>query len=935
MEDRYLLQTKKMGIKQLKSRLFIIICLLAILAIILSCSNIRSQSKYAIGFSQCCSDPWRNVMEGEMYRELAFYPEIGFEIRKAEGNSNRQIEQIRELVELGVDLLIVAPNESEPLTAVIEEVYSKKIPVILIDRKTESESYTAYVGGDNYFIGKTAANYIANKFNRKGKIIELQMAKSVSAAIERNRGFMDGLDAYPNMEVIEAVETELIAENVYNELPTVLNRHPEIDIIFAHTDMLAELAYEVAKSQNRAEDIFFVGVDGIPGNGNGIQSVEEGVLDASLLYPTGGAEAIQLALTILHRLPFEKKNLLETTVIDPSNARIIHLQMEKVNNLQKTIDEQISQNAKLNQIFRNQRLFIVILTSSLLVALILGAFLWRSLQTRKKINRNLENKNREVLKQQEQILAMSNEVSAATKAKVDFFTNISHEFRTPLTLILGFAEDLIPSKELSNQVKKSIQLISENGFRLLRLVNQLMDFRKIESNKMRILVQEKDLIAFIENIMKSYRQVAKKRNIDFQLYSRHESLKLFFDGSMMDKVFFNLLSNAFKFTPNGGKIHLFVQKDEFENLVKIMVEDSGAGMSKEVLQHIFEPFYQGSSEPNPGTGLGLPLSQRLIDLHGGTLTVNSIPDKGSRFTVTLFLGSNHFNPDQISTKSESFLSQEFLFLPEIQNKEEAPQIIHTVIDQPKLLLIEDNPDLQFFLRKKLGEEYMLTQATEGNVGIQMAFEQIPDLIICDIMLPDANGIEITKHLKSDLRTSHIPVILLTAQSTIEQQIEGTRVGADAYIIKPFNARLLQEKIKNLLHNRQILKESFGQDIVAINQQTAISSIDQKFLNHFISYIKSNYSRQDFQVTDLCEEMGLSRSQLYRKIKALLGLSISEYIQNIRLEKAEKLLIKGELTIAEVAYQVGYTSPDYFSTLFKSRYNLVPSQFRKDRMKEKQ
>jgi signal transduction histidine kinase/DNA-binding response OmpR family regulator len=908
--------------KTIKAFLFLLISS----QLMLSCKK-EKQEKFHIGFSQCCDDPWRDVMNAEMYRELNFHPDIDFEIQVANNSNETQIHQIKALISQGIDLLIVAPNESDPLTPVVEEVFQSGIPVIMIDRKTASERYTAYLGADNYEIGKTAANYIANKFDGQGRAVELKLPTNISPAVERNRGFKDALEMYPALKIIAELEIDTFPISIDKQLPGVLEAYPDINIIFSHTDLIAERAYEIADSMGLADQIFFVGVDGVPGTGRGIQAVEDGILDASMLYPTGGVEAIRLALAILNNLPYERKTLLQTTVIDQSNARILHLQMKKVSSLQESIDEQIQGINELETVYRNQQIFIIILISSLLLSIILGLFLWKSLRAKQAVNRSLAEKNNEILKQKEEIQKMSDKAQIATQAKVNFFTNISHELRTPLTLILGFAEDLLP-KDHKNE-SQSINLIKQNAYRLLRLVNQLMDFRKIESDRMRVRASENDLIAFINHIMQSYHKVAEKHDIDFKLFTRYEHLSVWFDVNMLDKVLFNLLSNAFKNTPDGGKIHLSITVDNFENLVMIKVEDTGKGIAEEDIPHVFEPFYQDESGISTGTGIGLSLSQALIKLHQGEITLKSKINRGSQFIINLPLGNTHFTDGQlISAQPETLLKEEYLLPLETHNPALKGQQ-QSSAKEHKLLIIEDNPDMQFFLTSKLNAFYETEVKGNGEEGLQHAFQLIPDLIICDIMLPGMNGLDISKNLKSDLRTSHIPIILLSSRSTIEQQIEGTKTGADAYVTKPFNIEFLYEKIRNLLHNRQMLKDAYNSELININLSNHTNTLDQDFIQKFVTYIEQNYHRQDFQVTDLCGEMNLSRSQLYRKVKALLGLSISDYIQNTRLKKAKALLQEEQLSISEIAYQVGYNSPDYFTTVFKSKYDMAPTQFRKN------
>ena len=900
-----------------------------------SCQQAATAKTYRIGFSQCCDDPWRDIMNGEMQRELLQHPELDFKIKVAGSNNEVQEQQIRQLVAEGIDILLVSPNEAKPLTAVIEEVYKAGIPVVLIDRKTNSELYTVYIGANNYEIGKTAGHYIANRTNGQAKVIEILLPLATSPGAARNRGFHDGILPTPGIEVVATLETKGGLGDIPKFLPDILRQHPDATAIFGHTDLLAEMAYKIAHDISRDKDLLFVGIDGIPGTGRGIQAVEDGTLDASILYPTGGAEAIRLSLSVLFNLPYKKENTLETIVIDETNARILHNQMKKVFSLQESIDEQVKSLKALKSIYADQRVYIIVLLFSLLLALVLGVFLWKSLRSKQAAYQSLEKKNQEILEHERQLVEMSEEVRLATQAKVDFFTNISHEFRTPLTLILGFAEELLPTKILGKDVQQSIGHIRQNAFRLLRLVNQLMDFRKVESQQLKLRASENDLVSFVRNIMESYGKTAQNRSIDFQLITRQEQVHVWFDVGMMDKVLFNLLSNTFKFTPDGGKIHLFISVDNFENNVKLVVEDTGKGMTAAEVKHVFEPFFQGEEQKMTGTGLGLSLSKSLVELHGGNITAQSSKGKGSRFTVSLPLGRQHLQEEQIMQGEIQYLFREDFFLASDIETEAAEVYTENTAATQLVLVIEDNEDLQYFLRKKLSHNFQVVQAAEGNEGLKKAFELTPDLIICDIMLPGMNGLEIARTLKSDLRTSHIPIILLSARSTIEQQIEGTETGADSYITKPFNVQFLLAKIKSLLLNRQVLRESYSNrllvhtpEVSTIELPETASPIDRDFIQKFMVYIEEHYARQDFQVVDLCQEFGLSRSQLYRKVNALLGESISDCIQNIRLKKAEELLLAGKLSVAEIAYQVGYSSPDYFSTVFRSRYGVSPTAFRK-------
>lgn len=912
------------------NRLVIALMLGLSLCLFISCNlEIQPERKITIGFSQCCNDLWRDMMEQEMLMELSFHPEVNFEMMVADNNSETQIAQIRDLVAKEIDILIVAPNETGPLTAIVEEVYNQGIPVILLDRKVNSEKYTAFISANNYEIGKTAGEYVVSRFAGKGKVLELQISMTISPAIERSRGFREVLKNYPDLEVVDAVNTGGNIERLIDTLPSFLDQYPDVNIIYGHTDFISQTAYQTLNALDKAKNVFFVGVDGIPGNEGGLQAIEDGVLSASMLYPAGGTEAIQMALDILNNRPFSKKNTLQTTVIDESNVRIMKLQTNKILSQQKNIERQQDKIAEQVKIYEDQRNILYILVFLLVTALVLGALVVRSLFEKQLANKKLATKNQEISSQKDQLAELSEKTKEATQAKFRFFTNISHEFRTPLTLVLGAVEDLIQPGMLNKpEARQDAHLIRKNALRLLRLINQLMDFRKIENNKLTIKAGENDLIVFTRSIMDAFQKVADNRKIDFRLFHKDPELFVWFDRDMMDKVLFNLLSNAFKFTKDGGRIHFSIEQNHLDHTVKIQLEDNGRGMSPEHAAHAFDRFYQGERYEAKGTGLGLSLSKELIQLHQGMITVDSIKGKGTRFEIILPLGKKHFEDKTLVTNPILTNNQTTPILLDTPNPAYTPSSIQ--VSNQTILIIEDNEELNQFLAQKLGNYYQIETAKNGQKGLEFALQKVPDLILSDIRMPLQDGLSLTKALKLDIRTSHIPIILLTAQTAIEQQIEGIQIGADAYITKPFNLTFLLENIKNLLQSRQVLRERFSNQTLNQTDLSGMNKVDSEFIEQFSSFVITNYHRQDFQVQDLCEKFNLSRVQLYRKVKALLGQNVSDYIQQVRLEKAKQLLLGQEMTIAEIAYSVGYTSAGYFSTAFKGKFEVSPSAFRKNK-----
>jgi signal transduction histidine kinase/DNA-binding response OmpR family regulator len=896
-----------------------------------ACTGQKKQKVYTIGFSQCVeSDAWRKTMLQGMKRELTFHPNINFIYRQADGNSQKQVDQVKELLQKKIDLLIISPNEAEPLTPVVEEAFSHGIPVIVVDRKISSPFYTAYVGGDNYEIGKMAAQYALHWLNGKGKIIEITGLPKSSPAMERHKGFTDVLKNYPAVQLVKQVNGQWLNQTAKKEYAQIVSQYPDVNLVFAHNDMMAHGVYEVYQNSKQPQPAI-IGVDGLPDAG--LQFVGGKRITATMLYPTGGEEAIRIALSILNKQHFAKENLLQTTVIDSTNVRIMQLQAAKAISQQQQIERQQGMLKEQKRIYNNQRTFVYILVTSLIVSLMLGGLAFYSLRENRKISKKLQQQNQEILDHQAQLVEMSARARAANEAKVNFFTNISHEFRTPLTLILGPLEELLTNNKKHFGANQTLTLIQKNVLRLLRLVNQLIDFRKIEVDKMRVKASENDLIGFVSDIIQSYKSIAQKRNIDLRLITKERQLPVWMDVNMVDKVIFNLLSNAFKFTKDNGFIHIYISKSDNQAIIKI--EDNGVGMSADALAHAFDVFYQGEYENYKGSGLGLALSKELITLHKGTITVSSEKWKGTSFEICLPLGNAHLEAadlvqeQQPETNQAVLYEHEKIFTADLKT-ETAVTTETTAIQSEKeytVLVIEDNADLRQFLVNKLSAQYEILEADNGQAALQQAFDTIPDLIICDVVIPGKDGMALTSIFKNDFRTSHIPVVLLTAKTAMEQQIEGMKNMADAYITKPFNSTFLEQTIKSLLGNRARLKEHFTGELPTGLKTQTIGKPDRKFINEFSALVESNLSNEELTVDTICKQMGISRVQLYRKVKALMNVNVNDYILNTRLQKAKYLLKHETFTIGEIASRTGFSSSAYFSSVFKTKVGVTPKEYR--------
>ena len=865
-----------------------------------------------------------------MHRELSFHSEINFLMKDAQGQSAKQIGQIKELIDAKVDLLIVSPNEAEKITPIVEKAYQNRIPVIILDRRTMSDQYTAYVGAENIEVGHTAGIYANTVLKGNGNIIEISELPGSSADIDRHKGFVETIVRFPGLRLIAKLDGNWDKNSFEEPLTKLLKSNTQIDFIYCQNDRRAISAFGICKKLGLEKRIKIIGVDGLNGKNEGIDLVYRDILNATIIYPTGGEESIRTAINILYKQPFKRENRLQSTLIDSSNVRIMKLQNEKVVAQQKDIERRQAKIEEQRAISENQATIIYTVSITLALALIFGALSFYSLRENRKINKKLEKQNRKISSQKDQISQLAENAKVEHEAKLKFFTNISHEFRTPLTLILAPVEDLLDNGKIKdNLVRQELNLIKKNTFRLLRLVNQLMDFRKIEGSKMEIRASEQNLISFLSDIMGSFEKMAAKRKIDFRLITSEPQLNVWFDVNMLDKVIFNLLSNAFKFTKDRGRIYIHVKISGNEK-VGIIVEDNGVGMTQAEVQHVFEIFYQAEgSYKTLGTGLGLALSKELIHLHKGTISVQSEQGKATKFLIELPLGRDHLKEKEISDDPADELSLlRNREIPE-ENNIEGTEIQQKIAPREQtVLLIEDNKDLSNLVEQKLLEYYSVVKAADGNEGLKIAFDQIPDLILCDIMLPGKDGLEIASVLKSDFRTSHIPIILLTAKNTTEQQIEGIKAGVDAYITKPFNLKYVEETIRTLLRNRAILREHYTSELpVETNAAANPNKLDKKFVTEFTAYIEEHYGNSTLNVEDIAKDMGMSRVQLYRKVKALLGFSVNEYIQQIRLNKAKFLLRRNDLTVADIAYHVGFSSPTYFSTAFKAKYNQTPMEYK--------
>lgn len=926
----HLLISKTMG------KLRIILCLTMLLQ---ACGLSEHKPAFRIAFSQCVgSDAWRQTMLEEMRRELSFYPDVEFIYTDANNSNERQIQQLSELRSMRPDLIIVSPNEAEPLTPVVDEIFQSGIPVIVTDRKTASGQYHAYVGADNYKIGFMAGQYIAAQLGQRGTVSEVTGLPGSSATIERQRGLHDALKAYPDIRLAHQINGQWLIDVARAQVTQLVGQLAATDAIFAYNDQMAFGTHQALREHLPGNQVKIVGVDALPGNNNGLQFVAEKVIDASMLYPTGGKECIQTAMAILQEKPYERENILGTLVVDRSNVQLMKLQTDKIISQQQDIDKQQVLFAEQQQIFSSQQRVLNILVVSLVLAVVFAGISFYSLKANWEKNKQLEHQNHEILGQQQRILQMTKEVKQATEAKINFFTNISHEFKTPLSLILVPLEELLKKGKLPEGTLHSLALIKRNALSLQHLVSQLIDLRRAGYEGLQIKAKPQSLLLFCNNVVQCFRPLAQQKGINLRLENDALETTLWFDEDLMEKLLYNLLSNAFKFTPQGGDIVLQLARSTADDQLAIKVIDNGEGIADSDLVHLFEPFYRGENHAH-GSGVGLALCKEIVSLHHGHIELHSKKGMGTTVCIRLPRGNDHLSA-AISQQAEvpaggpdSYSSAVHLPLlntdPELHEATPVPgcdEKQHVVHDH-SVLIVEDHIELRQFLADKFAERFTVFTAADAREGFRKAVETLPDIVLSDVLMPRELGTDLLRKLKADVRTATIPVVLLTARGTDEQIRAGLEAKADAYLTKPFNMNHLLTVVQNLISNRQILQHHFSSEVAELRAPSDIAITDKRFLNELAAVVEENIANSDLNVDYLCEHLAITRIQLYRRVKTLLDCSINDYISGRRLKKARTLL-QQDVPINSVAYQTGFSTPAYFSTAFKNKYGMSPSTFKK-------
>lgn len=927
----------------MKRKLHLIIYV-AIIVLLTGCA--QQPRKYVIGVSQCSEDTWRDKLNDEL--KMGEYLNDSLIVKLASSNDDNvlQNKQVNQFIDEGVDLLIVSPNQLSAISKAVERAYDKGIPVILYDRKTNSDKYTAFIGCDNYTIGKSMGTFIAQQLQGKGRIVEIRGLEGSSPALERHRGFMDAIKPYPGLQVVASEGGNWKEEGGIQAMKRILKQTQDFDYVFAHNDCLAWGAYVAARQMRVKRNYKYTGVDGMATEGGGLELVRDGIFEASYLYPTKGDEVIALAMKILKHQPYERDNYLSTSIITQANAALTLMEArdaERQTHNLKTLHKQVNQYLSD---YNSQKVMLIGLCLFLFVCLAAAALIFRGYLIKVKLNETLAKTNGELKRlnvelgeKNGELKRLNEEVLELTHSRLVFFTNISHELRTPLTLIADPVEMLLEDSGIKGKSRELLKMVQRNALALQQLVSNILDFRKIQNGKMELKLYRFDIVKTLTMWVGDFQLTAERKQIRLHLdvddlKGSHEMIA---DQEKISRIVFNLLSNALKYTPAGGEIFVSL-KDEGANL-RLDVRDTGKGISQDEADKIFERFFQAKGAAS-GTGIGLALVKSFVELHHGEARVESEPGKGSDFIVVIPREQEgdsqviHNDVDIVDNSVNTSASTGKNVVDESvlqyiddgdRSHGKVQQLVSENTNRPTVLVIDDNTDIRQYERTLLQDEYVVLEAADGKEGLAVALKEVPDLVICDVMMPVMDGLEFTKQLKTNTATSHIPVIMLTAKNLEEHRAEGYEHGADSYITKPFHSKVLLARIENLLRQRQLLKNLYQGSKEAEKEisEAHLEDRDRQFLKQLQAIIQKNLSDSEFGVEDMGQQIGLSRVQLYRKVKAMTGSSVVDLLRKARLAKARRLLETRSMSVSEVAYEVGFSAPSYFTKCFKEEYGMLP------------
>ncbi len=944
-------------------RFLYLIIYIAASCLVLGCR--QQPKKFVIGVSQCSEDIWRDKLNDELKTGEYLNDSIIVKLASSNDDNVLQNKQVNQFVDEGVDLLIVSPNQLSAISKAVGRAYDKGIPVILYDRKANTDKYTAFIGCDNYAIGKSMGDFIVRQLHGKGRVVEIRGLEGSSPAMERHRGFADAIKESPGVQLVASEAGDWKEESGIKAMKRILSKTQDFDYVFSHNDRMAWGAYVAVQQLGVKHPYKYTGVDAMATEGGGLELVRDGVFEASYLYPTKGDEVISLAMKILKGQPYGRDNYLRTSIITKDNAELTLMEARDSERQAKNLKVLHLQVDQYLSDYNSQKFLLIGLFVFLLVCIIAVVSIFRGYVVKARLNEQLANANGELKRvngelegKNDELKRLNEEVLELTHSRLVFFTNISHELRTPLTLIADPVEMLLEDHGIKGKSRELLKMVQRNAKALQQLVGSILDFRKIQNGKMELKLCRFDVVKALQVWTGDFALTADRKSIrlhlDTSLYV--SSPEIVADEEKMARIVFNLLSNALKYTPAGGDIFVDLKGGDGDTL-RIDVRDTGKGIDPEETGQVFERFFQAKGAAS-GTGIGLALVKSFVELHHGEVGVESELGKGSDFYFVIprmqegEVVHNMNNTVDNSATSSSVDTKQLVdehtlqYIDDVdKNSGKLQQVVDEHINKPTLLIIDDNNDIRQYERTILQGDYIVLEASDGKEGLEVAKKEVPDLVVCDVMMPVMDGLEFTEQLKTNMATSHIPVIMLTAKNLEEQRAEGYEHGADSYITKPFSSKVLLARIENLLKQRKLLKSHFQHILqedsfvlpsaspmvaspssVEIAQGQAdpcLEPRDKQFVKQLHDIIQTHLSDADFSVEDMGREIGLSRVQLYRKVKAMTGSSVVDLIRKARLVKARRLLESRSMSVSEVAYEVGFSSPSYFTKCFKEEFDMLP------------
>ena len=895
--------------------------LIFFLSVVLSCSN--GKKTYVIGVSQCSEDSWRKKLNNELHDATYLHDNVVLRVVSADDDDKQQMRQINAFMDEGVDLLIVSPNQMNTVTPAIDRAYDRGIPVVLFDRKTDSGKYTAFVGADNEKIGRTIGEYIATRLGGKGTVVEIRGLEGSSPAIERHNGFVAAISKHPGIQLLASESGNWLQQSGDSVAARMFANGIVPDYVFGQNDRMAHGAWQAARRLGLEKRMLFVGIDALPGKGGGIELVRDGVLDASYIYPTRGDIVMQQALNILEGRPYGRDYYMKAALVTKDNAETMLMQAEEMSHISGRLEKLHGRVDFFFTQYSHQKVYFLLCIIILLLVILAFAAFYRMVMVRRRMERE------------------------AAEAKMAFFTDMSHDLRTPLTLIADPVERILDDENLTGRQKHMLGIVRRNAALLLKLVGEILDLRKIHAGKMELTLTEFNLADAVRLWTDDFKPLAASREVRIEVVADGD-LAVRADYYKVERICYNLISNALKYNRKGGSVT--VEAVRHGGNVEITVADTGVGMPKDVISRVFDKFYRVGGGGS-GTGVGLAVVKAFAELHGGRVSVKSAEGEGSEFKVVLPLMAKKPNthPNPPEGRESEMPSREWL--NDVEHKSVyteqgmssplpsgglgwvsgADGVVSepdgAAVARPLILVVDDNVDVREYVAGLLGSEYDVRQAADGREGLDAALKTVPDLIVCDVMMPVMDGLEMCRRVKAETATSHVPVILLTSNAQENQRAEGYDCGADAYITKPFSSKVLLSRVRNLLENRKRLKYVYASG--ADDEARDAADPDSRFMADFGRVVRERMSDSSLSVETISSALGLSRVQMYRKVKQLTGQSPVEIIRVTRLKKAERLLKTTKMTVSEISYDVGFSSPSYFSKCFKDYFGVQPGEVREN------